>query len=358
MKSFIIYILLFLPLALIKPHALLINMIPPENRSKVIFYQENKSTFSMLEGSIHSLQTSYIKQGVIKSSATAIYANGSLIFSDYHGLNSDTVMPIASLTKPFTSFAIMKLAEEGKIDIYAPLSHYLNINPALYTLKDQEVRVIDLLNQTSGIPYDSIETKYANMKLQDTNYSIPLPIYPPGEKFIYSNANYRILSLIIESVTGKKFQDYMKRDIFSSFSMKKSMFGESPNAGASGMASNINDIALFANEMINLKEEGFRFQSGEKIISLFNPPSGIQPAWNMDYYGLGWRVKLRENKLFSFYHTGVWYGSLAVLVIYPQKNAFFIHFSTPPDIRNKDLNDYRWQLDELADRFMAKLPDD
>lgn len=124
------------------------------------------------------------------------------------------IFPIMSLTKQFTVALILKLVEEGKLDLNKPFINYL---PQYQQEHWGNITIHDLLRQTSGIPdyipylkaYDGSggENKYHSPDtLVGKIVNKPLN-FQPGEKFQYCNVNYVLLGLIVERVTGKPIAD-------------------------------------------------------------------------------------------------------------------------------------------------------
>ncbi len=126
-------------------------------------------------------------------------------------------MAAFSMTKPLTAIAILQLAEQGKLDIDAPVSQYVK-HPY-----EQKITIRQLVNHTSGIP-DPIPLKWVHLANdhQDFNEGAALAAVlakdsklnnPPGEKYGYSNINYWLLGGIIEAVTGESYSAYIRKNI-------------------------------------------------------------------------------------------------------------------------------------------------
>lgn len=135
-----------------------------------------------------------------------------------------TVYPIGSMTKQFTSLAVMQLYERGKLDIADPLSKYLPDFP-----KGDAITIKNLLTHTSGL------RDYIN---DDWKEFDPLPLSEltekniidkmagktlrsePGQLFHYSNTNYLILGYLLEQVSGMSYLDYLNQNIFTPLKME------------------------------------------------------------------------------------------------------------------------------------------
>ena len=128
----------------------------------------------------------------------------------------------------------MNLVQEGKIDLDAPAEKYLT----RWHLPDskfnsEEVTIRRLLSHTAGLSLSG----YPNWTFRDTLPTLEESlngktngvgrveiIIKPGSKYEYSGGGYTVLQLIIEEVTGQKFQDYMQEEILNPLGMTNSSF--------------------------------------------------------------------------------------------------------------------------------------
>jgi CubicO group peptidase (beta-lactamase class C family) len=129
-----------------------------------------------------------------------------------------TVLPIGSNTKQFTAAAIMKLQEQGRLNLTDPVSKYI---PGAPNWKD--IRIYNLLNHTSGIPTDGpfLATDPKNLDLSDIIKQVAsLPLtFEPGSNYSYSNNGYITLSYIIEIASNISYEEYLKENIFQPLGM-------------------------------------------------------------------------------------------------------------------------------------------
>lgn len=122
---------------------------------------------------------------------------------------------IASLTKSFTAAAVMKLVEEGKLQLDDTLETYIPGFP-----EGDTITIHMLLSHTSGLTSNFPRIK--GMTLEKTIEEImdePLQA-APGSDFKYSNSGYMILGSIIEQVTGMKYGDYLQELVFDPLGMR------------------------------------------------------------------------------------------------------------------------------------------
>lgn len=141
---------------------------------------------------------------------------------------------IGSLSKSFTALAIMQLAEAGKLDLDAPVRRYLPWFRVADEVASREITVRHLLNQTSGL---STKTGRAFQGDGDTSdaaleravrklSSVELTA-PVGETHQYSTINYSVLGLIVQTLTGRSYENYVQKEILDPLRMRHSFASES-----------------------------------------------------------------------------------------------------------------------------------
>ena len=155
-------------------------------------------------------------------------------------ITTETLFNIGSISKTFVAYGILNLAQEGKLSLDDDLYKYFPDfkNPAIA----RQVRLYHLLTHTSGLQ-DSRKIKEEAafyLTAKDEENFAPLKQtdnleFEPGTKYNYSNPAFNGLALIIEKVTGKKWQEYIKKNIFKYSKMKNSTItdGSHPQSGVS-----------------------------------------------------------------------------------------------------------------------------
>jgi CubicO group peptidase (beta-lactamase class C family) len=132
---------------------------------------------------------------------------------------------IGSLTKQFTAAAVMMLQEKGLLSIRDPVSRHLPEAPATW----KDITIHHLLRHESGIPsftnfpdyYDFWTLPSRPDKTWLRFRDKPLD-FEPGTDIAYSNSGYILLALIIEKVSGMKYEDYLRQRVFDPIGMKDS----------------------------------------------------------------------------------------------------------------------------------------
>jgi CubicO group peptidase (beta-lactamase class C family) len=133
---------------------------------------------------------------------------------------------IGSVTKSFTALAIMQLAEAGKVELDAPVQRYLPWFRVADPQASARMTVRHLLNQTSGLPMlmgmanlSDFDSDPEALERQVRELSTVKLSRPTGAKFEYSNANYNVLGLIVESASGESYAEYVQNHIFNPLGM-------------------------------------------------------------------------------------------------------------------------------------------
>jgi CubicO group peptidase (beta-lactamase class C family) len=143
----------------------------------------------------------------------------------------ETPFLIGSNTKGFTALAIMQLVEQGRIDLDAPVQHYLPWFRVADGDTSSAITVQQLLNHTSGIPESALYSAWADPDLTLAAYARQMATVlldrPVGSGYEYSNANYNILGLIVETVSGEPYAGYIQQHIFAPLDMTHSAATES-----------------------------------------------------------------------------------------------------------------------------------
>lgn len=149
-------------------------------------------------------------------------------------MTPDAVFWIASMSKPITATVLMMLAEEGRIDIEAPVSRYLPEFAHLWLESSggkqsgrQEAQnpmtVRHLLVHTSGLPFFNHEEQpkvdlYSIAASAALSAKQPLA-FEPGTAWSYSNAGIKVAGRIVEVVAGKPFAEVMQERLFTPLGM-------------------------------------------------------------------------------------------------------------------------------------------
>jgi len=200
------------------------------------------------------------------SGSILIAQNENIITKKYFGFadlqsnikNSDsTEFALASVSKVFTSTAILQLKEKGKLKLDDAFIKYFPDFPY------PDITIRNLLSHTSGLPDYELFEKQINEnpdKIFTINDVIPSleiwkqPLNPePGTKWKYSNTNFCLLALLVEKVSGLSFQKYVQQNIFSPLEMHNTFFlNDIPNIKNRNVAINYDHPFLYSSAYRNV----------------------------------------------------------------------------------------------------------
>jgi CubicO group peptidase (beta-lactamase class C family) len=131
---------------------------------------------------------------------------------------------IASVSKAFTAIAILQLQEQGRLKLSDPVSRFMPDFP-----RGGEITIDNLLTHTSGIrdindlpDYGTFARNHHDLSELVSKFAhLPLQ-FQPGTKYSYSNSNYNLLALILETVNGESYSEYLLQHILGPAGMNES----------------------------------------------------------------------------------------------------------------------------------------
>ncbi len=158
---------------------------------------------------------------------------GRILFRQSYGManyelsvpnSNETRFHIASVSKPFTAAAILQLAEQGRLGLSDRVSRFVPGFP-----NGDRITLDNLLTHSSGIPdindiedYDTFARSPHSVEQLVAKFAgLPLE-FEPGSKERYSNSNYSLLALILEKISGKSYEEYLRDRIFQPAGMQDS----------------------------------------------------------------------------------------------------------------------------------------
>lgn len=260
-------------------------------------------------------------------------------------LQPDMVFRLGSITKQFTAAAILMLAEEGKLSLQDPIEKHL----AGYPTQGHVITIEHLLTHTSGIQSytdmpgwmtSRIQGAMTVTELVDGFKKEPMQ-FAPGEKWVYNNSGYILLGAIVEKVSGKTYEAFVKERIFQPLGMTSSYYdrtepiiprrapgytreGDQPrNAhylsmtqpyAAGSLASTVDDLARWDGSQYTEKllKRGSLERAWTPYVLKDGKPTG---------YGYGWGVsKLRGRRAMD--HGGGIFGFSTHAVRLPDERVY------------------------------------
>ena len=282
--------------------------------------------------------------------------SGKIEDNDSLDITFESNFRLASVTKQFIAFGIVRLIQENK------LSYFTTIKSIYPSLPDyfNNITIKHLLNHTSGIyNYEDIPHLDTDPQLQDEDIitfleSTDKTYFTPGETYKYSNTAYILLGLIIEKVSGIKLGDYFDK-IFIEAGMtnskvnyegittiKNRAYGHlidefnnlyvkdqywcSATIGDGGLYSSVTDLKKWCKYLMNSKE----FES-MKI------PSSLTPD-DFTSYGLGIRIINIDGKEI-YYHCGSTIGTSTIVIFSKDFDVCLIFLSNLGNVNTSGIKD-------------------
>ncbi|MBN1291316.1 MAG: serine hydrolase [Candidatus Latescibacteria bacterium] len=201
-----------------------------------------------------------------------------------------TIYRIASISKLFTSVAILKLRDEGKLQLDDPIKKHLPWFNIKNNFPDAPVITIrHLLTHTSGLPRESAFPYWTDFKFPTREQIIDkLPeqktVYPSETKWKYSNLGLTIAGEIVAAVSGEPYEEYIHKNILNPLFMTSTS-------------------VQIGNEHKKRLATGYgrRMPDGSRAIMPFTDSKGITPAANLSSTVedmakfASWQLRLREN---------------------------------------------------------------
>ncbi|MGR3811383.1 serine hydrolase domain-containing protein [Jiulongibacter sp. NS-SX5] len=261
-------------------------------------------------------------------------AVGMARIKDNLPLTNNSAFQLASLSKTFTAISILKLVEQGKLNLNLTVKDYYPEFPY------DGVTIRSLLSHRSGLPYYeyTFDQKARQEKSYPNNQELiewfaqanprPKPYNLPDHYFSYNNTNFAILAAIVEKVSKQDFNHFLRDEIFQPLGMSSSFTARDlndsiPNAIRTYGYQNGREIPFDIYDNV-LGDKGvfsttadlskwYQALSQEKVVSkemlreAYTPRSFEYPG--LRNYGYGFRLWLNEKQQTDYvYHTGWWKG--------------------------------------------------
>ncbi len=284
----------------------------------------------------------------VPGASLALVRDGDLVWSGAYGyadlererkMTVDAVYRVESISKSVTAWGVMRLVEQGRVDLDDPVQQHLED----WELPDnigQEVTVRRLLSQSAGMPLGPIgvEAEYAPQSerpsLRDYLAQEARLVREPGSGFLYSNVGFNLLELLIEEVTGRDFAAYLADEVLDPLGMQDASFAWDetlhpliptgyelqgtpvppyvyPANAAGGLLASVEDIARFVSaEMTGPTDADHTVLGQESIRQLHAPVVDISGIYGVvaDSYGFGHFVETLPDGRWAVWHGGQGHG--------------------------------------------------
>ncbi|HXV86043.1 MAG TPA: serine hydrolase domain-containing protein [Gemmatimonadales bacterium] len=291
----------------------------------------------------------------VPAMAVAVAREGQIIWEEGFGwadrerripATEHTMFSLASISKPITATGLMRLVEEGKVELDAPANRYLGLGKLTGLAGDaDQATVRRVLNHSAGLPlhyrFYYADLSYGEPTMDQAIGRYGILVYPPGTAYQYSNLGYGIADHIIERVSGTSYPDYMRTRVFAPLGLTRMSVHIGPGLepfvaqrydsqlrpipyydfdhdGGSAVYASAHDLVRFG--MFHLKE---RLADQQPILAdstLDLMHRSQTPAAAGVQYGLGWG-SLNEFGWTRVSHTGGMPGVATILAIYPEERT-------------------------------------
>lgn len=297
-----------------------------------------------LERAVEALRLHADTSGVAGLSA-AISVDGAIVWAGGFGwadvergvpMTDMTVSRFGSISKPIATVAVMRLVEQGRLDLDAPIASYV---PDYPRPQAERITTRQLLSHTAGIRHYR-----GNEFLSDVHYDdvfAPLAVFAgdsllfePGTRYSYSTYGFTVVSAVTEAIDGRPWTELMRTDVLDMLDMATvqpewtdtviellaTFYNRSGDSlvvaprvdnsnkwAGGGLVGDVRDLVRFghgitANWLLSRA-------SRDEMWTRQTPPDG-------ESYGLGWRVgELAGHRAVS--HSGGSMGATAMLIVLP-----------------------------------------
>lgn len=310
----------------------------------------------------------------VPGAALALVADGEVVWTKGYGyadlernvpVTSDTIFQVASISKTVAAWGVLRLAEQGKIDLDAPIDRYVtrwSLPPSEFDASGVTVR--RLLSHSAGLslhgypglppeePLPSIEESLSGQNGGAGDVHIE---QPPGQAFSYSGGGYTLLQLMVEEVSGMPFADFMRQEVLAPLGMTHSSYEwlaelrpatatgydskkkPLPNylfteQAAAGLYTTASELALFGAAALSGEQgepAGRGVVSPATVEALFTPTIPIKDdigrfLAGVEAYGLGYFLETLPDGSRLAGHSGGNQGWRSQLFVAPAQRAALV----------------------------------
>jgi CubicO group peptidase (beta-lactamase class C family) len=286
--------------------------------------------------------------GILENGVPTVRGLGITNVEDPLPVTAHTVFPIASISKTFATTAMLRLVEQGKVDLHAPVRKYLPDFRVRDEAASRDVTIWHLLTHLGGWEGQVSGPERGTATLENFVGSIKdlMQVAPPGAAWSYNNAGFSIAGRVIEVVTGRSINRALQDLVFKplglehagttagDFIVNRFAAGHSTRNGvptlqrpfvpsssitAGGVGLCITDLLTYARFHLG---DGTA-ASGEHVLSrasleLMRTPQ-IRKQSTDDDMGLGWHLRT-VGSIHTASHGGTLAGHILLLEIVPERN--------------------------------------
>lgn len=319
-----------------------------------------------------------ISIGIVHIGHSYTKSYGTLDISKKYKVSDNTMFHLASISKLYTTIAILQLVEQGKLKL---TDHLADILPSFKMTDERykQITIEHLLTHSSGLTWDNklkhSPDNHSSIELYLINLNNQKLYFDPGEKSsfqTYSNVGFDLLGIVVESISGIPFDKYVRENILKPLKMYNStyffeeidstrlaipqiisgdskkikrlnlygiddskkpilngeplniksyeVYGEDYEHNPSGnLISSSKELNLWVNHLLNIyKNENFEgVLSKASLIDMWNLHRKIN---DKSSFGWCWWIDNKDEYGKSVYHGGSYTGFSSLVIIYPEQD--------------------------------------
>jgi CubicO group peptidase (beta-lactamase class C family) len=327
------------------------------------------------------MQAAYISNGEL----TWVGSYGIKTYQTTDKVNDSTLFMVASISKPVTALALMKLYDQGKLNLDDDINNYLPVSIRNPNFPDNKITTRMLLSHVASLRdnWDALEVGYTIDQGGDSPVSLEdfLKSYlqeggefydreknflkeAPGKHEYYSNVGYALIGYLVEKIAGKPFNEYMKEEVFVPLKMLNTYWFLSeiphdniatphnmpyketdfkgtqilnhfgyPEYPAGQLRTTVTDYAQILKMFVNEgKVDGNQFLSKETIEEFLTVQYPEADKWQ----AISWNYNEFENFIYNMImprrpsHTGLDPGMSSIVSFDPKEKSGVLIFSNSP----------------------------
>ena len=304
---------------------------------------------ALTEAKMKEFSVPGVALGIIDGSSLTTRGLGVTTVEDSIPVNAHTVFPIASISKTFAATAMMRLVEQGKVDLRAPVRTYIPTFRVRDSTVSRDVTVWHLLTHMGGWEGQVGGPERGTATLENfvaTTLPDLMQVAPPGKAWSYNNAGFSIAGRVIEVVTGKSINAAMRELVFQPLGLEHAgttagdfivnrfaaghtsrdgkttlqrPFTPSSSVTAGGVGLCITDILTYARFHLGdgTAANGERVLNA-KSLELMRIPQAHKQGTDDDI-GLAWHIR-RVGPVHTYAHGGTLGGHILLLELVPERN--------------------------------------
>lgn len=285
--------------------------------------------------------------GVVRNGERKISTSGFANAEAGYPLVENSLFLIGSISKIYTATLVMRLMEQGILDLDTPVVNYIPDFKLSHDDLRDAITIRMLLSHSAGFDGDRFTAYGRGDDAYDraiAEFDTLIQWFKPGSFYSYNNAGFYLVGHIIQKLTGKPFEQVMTDELLAPLGLEHTLLdpdaiynrplaaGHTVNRlegvsltttghlprhvnPAGGIMQSIGDLLTFAQLHLNRGEFNGKHILSEENARLMQEPIIEADTWHR-HYGIGWSIYQRPSGT-SIGHGGSWGGHRANLIMFP-----------------------------------------